>query len=76
MVDQAIKNNTGRIEFFQTELKAFTSGDPKAEKARLRAVASLQTFQSFPHPFAAGSRHASVALEAPGIWTGNFGIIG
>jgi uncharacterized protein (DUF885 family) len=47
MVDQAIKGNKGRIEFFETEVKAFTEKDPKAEKARVKAVAALQKLQTF-----------------------------
>ncbi|MCE9575513.1 MAG: DUF885 domain-containing protein [Deltaproteobacteria bacterium] len=47
MLDQAIKGNTGRIEFFQTEVKAFTAKDPAGEKARVKAVAALEKFQKF-----------------------------
>jgi uncharacterized protein (DUF885 family) len=46
-LDQAIKGNKGRIEFFQTEVKEFTAKDPRAEAARGRAVAALEGFQSF-----------------------------
>ncbi len=46
-VDQAIKVNKGRIEFFDTELKAFTAKSPKAEVARAKAVAALQAYQLF-----------------------------
>lgn len=47
MLDQAIKDNTGRIEFFETELKAFTAKDPAGEKARITAVAALKKYQAF-----------------------------
>jgi len=47
MVDKAITGNKGRIEFFDTEVKAFTEKDPKGEKARVKAVAALQKFQTF-----------------------------
>jgi uncharacterized protein (DUF885 family) len=47
MLDQAIKGNQGRIEFFETEVKAFTAKDAKGEKARVRAVAALKKFQTF-----------------------------
>jgi uncharacterized protein (DUF885 family) len=47
MLDQAIKDNKGRVEFFETEVKAFTEKDPKGEKARAKALASLQTLQTF-----------------------------
>jgi len=47
MLDQAIKDNTGRIEFFETELKDFTAKDPAGEKARITAVAALKKYQAF-----------------------------
>ena len=47
MLEQAIKGNTGRIEFFQTEVKAFTAKDAPGEKARVKAVAALEKFQKF-----------------------------
>ena len=46
-VDQAIKGNKGRIEFFDTELKEFTAKSPQAEAARGKAVAALQAYQLF-----------------------------
>ncbi len=46
-VEQAIKGNTGRIEFFETELKAFIGKDAVAEAARVRAVAALQKYQRY-----------------------------
>ncbi|HYV48136.1 MAG TPA: DUF885 domain-containing protein [Myxococcaceae bacterium] len=46
-LEQAIQDNKGRIEFFETELKAFTQKDPKAEKARVEALAAVQDFQKF-----------------------------
>jgi len=49
---QAVKDNAGRITFFNTELKAFTAKYPDAEKARVAAVKALEAFQqilsSFP----------------------------
>ena len=47
MLDQAIKGNKGRIEFFETEVKAFTEKDAKGEKARVKAVAALEKYQTF-----------------------------
>lgn len=47
MLDQAIKGNKGRIEFFDTEVKAFTEKDAKAEAARVKSVAALTKFQTF-----------------------------
>ncbi|HLL52709.1 MAG TPA: DUF885 domain-containing protein [Myxococcaceae bacterium] len=46
-LDQAIKDNKGRIEFFETEVKAFTHKDVPAEKARVAAVAALRDYQAF-----------------------------
>jgi uncharacterized protein (DUF885 family) len=45
--DQAVKDNAGRIEFFETELKDFTKSDSAAETARVAAVAALKDYQSF-----------------------------
>lgn len=50
-LDKAVKDNKGRIAFFNTELKEFTAKDPKAEKARLQAVAALEKFQHFLEQF-------------------------
>lgn len=50
-LDKAVKDNKGRIAFFNTELKEFTAKDPKAEKARLQAVAALEKFQQFLEQF-------------------------
>jgi uncharacterized protein (DUF885 family) len=47
MVDQAIKTNKGRIEFFNTDVKAFTEKDRAGEKARVKAVAALGKYQTF-----------------------------
>jgi uncharacterized protein (DUF885 family) len=47
MLDQAIKGNKGRIEFFETEVKAFVEKDKKGEAARKKAVKALQGFQTF-----------------------------
>jgi len=44
---QGQKGNLGRIEFFETELKAFTRGDAAAEAARLKALAALRSYQLF-----------------------------
>lgn len=46
-LDQAVKDNQGRIEFCNTELKAFTAKDAAAEQARVAAVAALEKFQKF-----------------------------
>lgn len=45
--EHAIKANTGRIEFFETEVKDFTKTDPAAESARRSAVDALRAFQTF-----------------------------
>lgn len=50
-LEQAILDNKGRIEFFNTELKAFTEKDPQAEKARQAALAAVQDFQKFLEAF-------------------------
>jgi uncharacterized protein (DUF885 family) len=47
MLDQAIAGNQGRIEFFETEVKAFTAGDAAGERARVAAVAALRAYQAF-----------------------------
>ena len=47
MLDQAIKGNQGRIEFFKTELQAFTAKDPAGEKARVAATKALEKYQAF-----------------------------
>jgi len=44
---QAQKGNLGRIEFFETELLAFTKPDPASEAARVKALAALRGFQQF-----------------------------
>jgi len=46
-LQQAIKENQGRIAFFESELKAFTESDRVAEKARQGALRALQDFQAF-----------------------------
>ncbi|HSD88713.1 MAG TPA: DUF885 domain-containing protein, partial [Kofleriaceae bacterium] len=46
-VDQAIKGNKGRIEFFESDVKTFTATDAKGEKARVKAVAALKQYQTF-----------------------------
>ncbi|GEJ59494.1 DUF885 domain-containing protein [Anaeromyxobacter diazotrophicus] len=46
-LEQAVKDNRGRIEFFQTEVAAFTKGDRRAEQARKLAVTALQAHQAF-----------------------------
>ena len=45
--EHAIKENVGRIEFFETEVKAFTKDDPAAEAARALAVVALKGYQTF-----------------------------
>ena len=46
-LDQAIKDNEGRIGFFEADVREFVGGDAAGEKARLEAVAALQRFQHF-----------------------------
>ena len=46
-LEQAVKDNAGRIIFFDTELKAFTAKHPDAEKARVAAVQALEKYQRF-----------------------------
>ena len=48
---QAVKDNKGRIAFFDTELKEFTAKHPDAEKARLAAVKALEGYQQFLSSF-------------------------
>jgi uncharacterized protein (DUF885 family) len=50
---QAVKDNAGRITFFNTELKTFTAKYPDAEKARVAAVKALEAFQQFLSSFPA-----------------------
>ncbi|HZZ86197.1 MAG TPA: DUF885 domain-containing protein [Anaeromyxobacteraceae bacterium] len=44
-LEQAVKDNRGRIDFFEGEVKAFTAREPAAEQARLAAVAALRDHQ-------------------------------
>ncbi|BDG09500.1 DUF885 domain-containing protein [Anaeromyxobacter paludicola] len=46
-LEQAVKDNKGRIEFFETEVRGFTRADPAAEQARVKAVAALRDYQRF-----------------------------
>jgi uncharacterized protein (DUF885 family) len=46
-LDQAIKDNEGRIAFFETELPQLTRGDDGAERARAAAVKALRDYQAF-----------------------------
>jgi uncharacterized protein (DUF885 family) len=46
-LDQGVKDNAGRIQFFETELAAFTRKDAAAEAARQRAVKALRDYQAF-----------------------------
>jgi uncharacterized protein (DUF885 family) len=50
-LEQAVKDNAGRITFFNTELKAFTTKYKDAEKARVAAVKALETYQSLLESF-------------------------
>jgi uncharacterized protein (DUF885 family) len=50
-LDQAVKDNSGRIGFFESELKEFTQKDAKAEAARVAAVKALQGYQKFLESF-------------------------
>jgi len=51
---QAVKDNAGRITFFNTELKTFTAKHPDAEKARVEAVKALEGYQQFLSSFPPG----------------------
>jgi uncharacterized protein (DUF885 family) len=46
-LDQGVKDNTGRIQFFETELAAWTKKEAGAEAARKRAVKALRDYQAF-----------------------------
>jgi uncharacterized protein (DUF885 family) len=46
-LEQATKDNLGRVEFFETDLAAFTKGDARAERVRRAAVAALRQHQAF-----------------------------
>lgn len=46
-LEQAIKDNKGRIEFFNTDVKKFTQPDAASESARQGAVKALQDYQAF-----------------------------
>jgi uncharacterized protein (DUF885 family) len=50
---QGVKDNAGRIVFFNTELKAFTAKHADAEKARVAAVKALESYQRFLESFPA-----------------------
>ena len=50
---QGVKDNAGRITFFNTELKTFTAKYPDAEKARVEAVKALESYQQFLASFPA-----------------------
>ena len=57
-LDQAVKDNKGRIEFFDSEVKDFVKGDIAGEAARVKAVAALQQFQAFlEHDLPARATH-------------------
>ena len=45
--EQAKKENVGRIEFMQTEVRDFTKDDKDAEAARVAAVEALRGYQTF-----------------------------
>ncbi|WP_394828171.1 DUF885 domain-containing protein [Pendulispora albinea] len=45
--EHAIKENLGRIEFFESEVKEFTKNDREAESARAGAVEALKKYQAF-----------------------------
>ena len=46
-VEQGIKNNQGRIEFFRTEVKEFVAADPAGKTAHAAALAALESYQQF-----------------------------
>ena len=52
-LDQAVKDNKGRLAFFETELKEFTAKHADAEKARVAAVKALEGYQQFLSSFPA-----------------------
>ncbi len=45
--DQAVKENQGRIEFFDTEVRDFCKPEPKCEAARLKARAAFESYQKY-----------------------------
>jgi len=59
-VDAGINDNKGRIEFFESELKAFTAKDAQAEAARVAAVKALRDYQ--------GYLEKTLSLRADGDW--------
>lgn len=46
-LEQAVRDNAGRIAFFEGELAEFTRRDPAAEKARVAALGALRAHQRF-----------------------------
>jgi len=46
-LDQAVKENAGRLAFLEKELPAFTKGDADAETARADAIFALRNYQRF-----------------------------
>ncbi len=54
--DQAVKDNEGRIDFFESELKAFTAKDDAAEAARKKATDALRDFQTYLKTTVEGTR--------------------
>src|SRR5437868_8107457 len=46
-LDQAVKENAGRLAFLEKELPAFTRDDAVSETARNEAVFALQNYQTF-----------------------------
>lgn len=59
-LDQAIKDNKGRIEFFETELKAWIGKEAAGERAWKVAVAALRDYQKF--------LETDLAKRADGDW--------
>jgi uncharacterized protein (DUF885 family) len=64
-LDQGVKDNAGRIEFFETEVKDFTKSDAAAEAARVTAVAALRDYQTFLEKELAPQANGDWRLGAP-----------
>jgi uncharacterized protein (DUF885 family) len=59
-VDQAITDNKGRLEFFESEVKAFVGQDKAGEMAHQNAVAALKKYQDY--------LEGTLAKRADGDW--------
>jgi uncharacterized protein (DUF885 family) len=63
-LDQAVKDNAGRIQFFETELAGFTRNDAAADAARQRATKALRDYQAFMERELPRRAHADWRLGA------------